>query len=104
MLSEGNLASLLDKLIRLHSVVKIELDLLESLEHAHLVVDGCKSELFFHVCLLVGLALQDLLVTVLRLSIIIITLTFIIRLLIISSILLLYVLLFFLNRFVNARV
>ncbi len=103
MLSEGNLASLLDKLIRLHSVVKIELDLLESLQHAHLVVDGCKSELFFHVCLLVGLALQDLLVTVLRLSIII-TLTFIIRLLIIRSILLLNVLLFFLDRFINPRV
>lgn len=95
MLSERNFASLLDKLIRLHSVVKIELDLLESLEHAHLVVDGCKSELFFHVFLLVGLALQYLLVTILGLSII--TLTFLIRLVISRSILLLHVLLFFLD-------
>ncbi len=98
MLSERNFASLLDKLIRLHSIVKIELDLLESLEHAHFVVDGRKSELFFHVFLLVGLALQYLLVTVLRLSIIIITLTLLIRLFIISRIiLLLKVLLFFLD-------
>ena len=95
MLSERNFASLLDKLIRLHSVIKIELDLLESLEHAHLVVDGCKSELFFHVFLLVGLVLQYLLVTILGLSII--TLTFLIRLVISRSILLLHVLLFFLD-------
>ena len=95
MLSERNFASLLDKLIRLHSVVKIELDLLESLQHAHFIIDGCKSELFFHVFLLVGLVLQYLLVTILGLSII--TLTFLIRLVISRSILLLHVLLFFLD-------
>ncbi len=90
VLCEGNFASLLDELVRLHSIVEIELDLLESLEHTNLVVDGCKSELFFHVFLLVGFALQDLLVTVLGLSIIIITLTLLIRLFISSrSILLL---------------
>ena len=66
MLGEGDLACPLDELLGLKAIVKVQLDLLQSLQHALLIVDGLEPELVFLVLLLVDFALDDLHIAVHR--------------------------------------
>lgn len=66
MLCKWDLSCFLNELVGLHSIVKVKLDLFESLEHACLIIDSLQTKLFLQVLLFIGIALSNLLVAVLR--------------------------------------
>ena len=72
VLCEGHLPLLLDQLLRLQSVVKVELDLSEALQHALLIIDSLLAKPLLKVFFLVELALGYGLIAVLGLVLILI--------------------------------